>query len=121
MTEALVWVGVGFLGGLASIARFVIDASVSERVGGRLPIGTFVVNLSGAALLGLVTGLALGGHALLLAGTAALGSYTTFSTWMFESHRLAQDDQRAVLAANVLASLVLGVAAAELGRWIGGW
>ena len=42
-------------------------------------------------MLGLFAGLALHGDALLLAGTALLGSYTTFSTWMFETHRLAED------------------------------
>jgi fluoride exporter len=46
------------------------------------------VNLTGAAILGVLTGLALPPTAVLLAGTAAVGSYTTFSTWMLEAHRL---------------------------------
>ena len=58
--------------------------------------------------------------AALLGGTAAVGSYTTFSTWMFETERLAEERQRASAAANVVVSLVLGVAAAALGRLIGG-
>jgi CrcB protein len=49
-----------------------------------------------------------------------IGSYTTFSTWLFESHRMAEDGERWILAANVVLSLVLGVAAAELGRMVGG-
>ena len=120
MTGVLVWLGVGVLGGMGSIARFLVDGAVASRAGGRFPTGTFIVNLSGAVLLGLLVGLALEGDALLLAGTAVLGSYTTFSTWLFETHRLAEDGQRLVMAANVVLSLVLGVAAAAAGRAIGG-
>jgi CrcB protein len=116
----LLWLGVGLLGGLGALARFVVDGAIATRAPGRLPLGTLAVNLSGAALLGLLVGLALHGDALLLAGTAVLGSYTTFSTWMFESHRLAQDGERVAAVANVVLSLALGVGAAALGRAIGG-
>jgi CrcB protein len=120
MSFPLLWLGVGVLGGLAAAARFLLDAIVSSGAGGQTPVGTLVVNLSGSVLLGLLVGIALGGDAYLLAGTAVIGSYTTFSTWMFESHRLAEDGRRWILLVNVAASLVLGVAAAALGRAIGG-
>ena len=72
-----------------------VDGLVGERAERRraFPWGTFAVNISGAALLGGVAGAAVTGNALILAGTATLGSYTTLSTWMLESHRLGQDDQ----------------------------
>lgn len=120
MSGVVLWLAVGVLGGLGAIARFTVDGAVAPRAPGRFPLGTLVVNLSGAALLGLVAGLALTGDALLLAGTAVLGSYTTFSTWMFETHRLGEDGEGRAAIANVVVSLVLGVAAAALGRWIGG-
>lgn len=120
MSGVLVWCAVGVLGGVASVARFLIDGAVATRTHGRFPAGTLAVNLSGSVLLGLLAGLALRGDALLLAGTAVLGSYTTFSTWMFESHRLAEDGQGRLLAANVAVSLVLGVAGVALGRALGG-
>lgn len=120
MSDVLLWLGVGLLGGCGAIARFLADAIVSSRVGGRFPTGTLVVNLSGAVVLGVLTGLTLSGNALLLAGTAVIGSYTTFSTWLFESHRLAEDDERLFMAANIVLSLVLGVGAAALGRAIAG-
>ena len=118
MTAAL-WAGVVLIGGAGSVARFLADGLVGSAAGGGFPAGTFAVNVSGAMILGLLTGLALGHDQALLAGTAAVGSYTTFSTWMFETERLAEDRQAAVAVANVVASLVLGVAAAALGRYLG--
>src|SRR5439155_4055304 len=84
----LVWIGVALLGGAGAVGRLVLDAAVSERAGDAFPWGTLVVNLSGAFALGLLAGADVAGDALLLAGTALLGSYTTFSTWMLESQRL---------------------------------
>jgi CrcB protein len=119
--RVLVWAGVGVLGGLGALLRFAVDAFVSERVSApsEFPWGTFAVNISGSFLLGLVAGLALHGDALLLAGTATLGSYTTFSTWMLEAHRLGEDGELWVALLNIVVSLVVGVGAAALGRVIG--
>jgi CrcB protein len=116
----LLWAGVGLIGGVFAIARFLLDAAVSRRAGRSFPYGTLAVNLSGAALLGLLTGLAPAPNVLLLAGTGAMGAYTTFSTWMFESQRLAEERQPARAAANILVSVVAGVLAAAVGRAIGG-
>jgi fluoride exporter len=115
----LVWVGVGLIGGAGSVARFLADSVVASAAGRDFPLGTFAVNVSGAVILGLITGLALGHDQALLAGTAAVGSYTTFSTWMLETQRLVEERQHAKAAVNVIASLAAGVAAAALGRLIG--
>lgn len=120
MSGVGLWLGVGVLGGAGALARFLVDGLVSGASAARFPLGTLVVNLTGSALLGLLVGLALHGHAYLLAGTATIGSYTTFSTWIFESHRHGEDGRPAILAANVLLSLALGLAAAELGRVLAG-
>jgi CrcB protein len=117
--SALVWAGVAVIGGAGSVLRFYVDGIVAAATRRNFPYGTLVVNLSGAVVLGLLTGLALGGDAALLAGTAAVGSYTTFSTWMLETQRLTEERQYSKAALNVVVSLVLGVAAAELGRLIG--
>jgi fluoride exporter len=116
--RVVVWTGVALLGGVGALLRFAVDGFVAERAGGEFPWGTFVVNISGAFVLGLLAGVALHGDALLLAGTAVLGSYTTFSTWMFESHRLAEEGDLMLALANVAVSLIVGVGAAELGRLI---
>ena len=120
MTVA-VWAGVVLLGGVGAVARFLVDRAVSAGAGRTFPYGTLVVNVSGALVLGFLGGLALSPGMLLLAGTATIGSYTTFSTWMFESHRLGEDRQLQGLAVNLLGSLVLGLAAAALGHLVGGW
>ncbi len=119
--SAVAWIGVAALGSAGAIGRFLLDGWVSARTPRELPLGTFVVNISGAFALGLVAGVALTGDALVLVGTATIGSYTTFSTWMLETHRLSEDGQVRAAVANVLASIVLGVAATALGRAIGGW
>jgi fluoride exporter len=117
--SALVWAGVVVIGGAGSVLRFYVDGIVAAVTRRDFPYGTLVVNLSGAVVLGLLTGLAIRGDAALLAGTAAVGSYTTFSTWMLETQRLTEERQHFKAVANILVSLVAGVAAAELGRLIG--
>ena len=87
----LLWTAVVLIGGAGSVLRFLADGAVQ---GGRdYPLGTLAVNVSGAVVLGLLTGLALGHDAALLAGTAVVGSYTTFSTWMLETQRLTEERQ----------------------------
>lgn len=114
------WVGVVLIGGAGSVLRFLVDGAIASRTASAFPYGTLVVNLSGSVALGLLAGLALSHDEALLAGTAAVGSYTTFSTWMFETQRLGEERQTSNLAANVLVSLVAGVGAAAIGRLIGG-
>jgi fluoride exporter len=118
--SAPAWIGVAILGSLGSLARFLLDGAVSSRNSSSFPFGTLAVNASGTLVLGLLTGLALSGETLLLAGSAAVGSYTTFSTWMLETHRLGEDGQLLAGALNVLVSVVVGLGAAALGRSIGG-
>jgi CrcB protein len=117
-TTALVWVGVVLLGGIGSVLRFLVDRAVARRVARPFPFGTLTVNISGAALLGFLGGLALSKDAALLAGTAFVGAYTTFSTWMLETQRLAEERQMWAALANIVVSVVLGMAAAFLGQWV---
>lgn len=115
----LLWTGVVLIGGAGSVARFLADGLVGSAAGRGFPFGTFAINVSGAMILGLLTGLALGHTQALLAGTAAVGSYTTFSTWMLETQRLTEERQHRTAAANVIASLALGIAGAWLGHALG--
>jgi len=117
-TTALVWVGVALVGGIGSVLRFLVDRAVARRVARPFPFGTLAVNISGAALLGLLAGLALSKNAALLAGTAFVGAYTTFSTWMLETQRLGEERETWPAFANIVVSVVLGMAAAFLGQWV---
>ena len=112
--------GVGALGGLGAVLRLLLDGAVSRRVGRAFPYGTLAVNLSGAFALGVVSGAAVHGDAYRWWGVGLLGGYTTFSTWMLESHRLAEEGRGALTAVNVVGSLVLGVLAVWVGRHVGG-
>jgi CrcB protein len=116
----LAWVAVAALGGAMAIARFVVDTTIATRLGGDFPLGTLAVNLSGAVVLGILAGAALSGTAYTIVAGGGLGAYTTFSTWMLESHRAGEDGDARVLWANIAVSLVAGLAAVALGHWIGG-
>jgi len=116
MTATLAWGAVALIGGVGSVLRFLIDRAVARRVARPFPFGTLAVNISGAALLGFIGGLTLSKDAALLAGTAFVGAYTTFSTWMLETQRLGEERQVRAAIANIIVSVVLGIAAAVLGQ-----
>jgi CrcB protein len=118
--SVLQWAGVAVFGAAGALARFFVDAVVSSRVGHELPFGTLVVNLLGAFALGLLAGAVIDASAYRLAGTALIGAYTTFSTWMLETHRLVEEGQLGSAALNVIVSLFAGLAVAALGRSLGG-
>ena len=120
MSSVLLWAAVCSLGGVGALARFGVDSLVSSRALSRFPLGTLAVNVTGSCVLGVLAGAALGHDGYLLAGTAVIGSYTTFSTWQLESHRLAEDGLRRAAVLNLLLSLALGLGAVAFGRAIGG-
>jgi CrcB protein len=112
-------IGVGVLGGVGAIARFLLDGLVAGRVGREFPYGTLVVNVLGAFVLGLFVGVALSAGAYRLLGTGLIGAFTTFSTWTLESHRLGEDGRLRAGFLNFAVSLALGVGSAWLGRELG--
>lgn len=113
------WIAVGLLGGAAAAARFFIDAEISARRDVPFPLGILVVNLSGALALGLVAGAALHGEALVIVAGGGTGSFTTFSTWMLDTERLAESERSDLALLNVGLSLLAGFAAVALGHWLG--
>ena len=117
--SAPVLLAVGVLGGLGAIARFLVAAAIDARARSAFPAGILAVNLSGTFLAGLVAGVALAHDADLLLAGALLGAYTTFSTWVFDSERLARGGRATLAVANLAGSLALGLAAVWLGRTAG--
>jgi CrcB protein len=119
---ALVLIGLGGFAG--AIARYLVDGVVIERTGGGFPWGTLVINVSGSFVLGLLFAVT-AERALLPADVRGplmigfLGAYTTFSTFMLESWRLAETGAWGLALANLGGSLVLGLVAVVAGLTIG--
>jgi CrcB protein len=113
------------LGGAAgAVTRHLVDNAVLDRFGGAFPLGTLVVNLSGAFALGMLAALIVDRGVLpadlrapLLVGF--LGAYTTFSTLMLDSWRLIEDGLPALALANLAGSTLLGIAAVVGGLVLG--
>jgi CrcB protein len=118
--SAAAWIAVGLLGGLMAVARFALDALLSDHPVQPFPLGILAVNLLGTFVLGLVAGAALGGEALVVVAGGGTGSFTTFSTWMLDSERLADVGRARLAWLNLGLSLLAGFAAVALGHWLGG-
>ena len=110
---------VAILGGVGAATRFVVDGLVRDRRRSGFPVPTLVVNVSGSALLGLLTGALLFGDLpaswFVVAGVGFCGGYTTFSTAMVETVRLVQTGDVRRALANAVGSVLATVAAAALG------
>jgi fluoride exporter len=111
--------GIAVLGGIGAVLRFALDGAVQRRAGGDLPAGTLTVNLSGSVVAGFLAGVGIDGDESVLVVAGCLGSFTTFSTWIFEAQRLAEEGELRTGALNVFLSLAAGLAAAALGRFLG--
>jgi CrcB protein len=117
--SAVAWVAVGLAGGCGAVARALLTHFVNVRAGRAFPYGTMAVNLSGAVVLGVIAGSGLSGDALRIVGPGFLGAYTTFSTWMFETHHANVTGHRSRAVANIAVSLAAGLLAVWLGRTVG--
>jgi CrcB protein len=112
---------VAVAGGVGAGLRYVVDRMLAPRPGG-FPRGILVVNITGSFALGLLTGLGtavVAPDVLAVVGVGLLGGYTTFSTVSVETVLLAQRRRRGQAMANLLGTLVLAIAAAAAGLWIG--
>ena len=116
--------GVAVAGALGALARYGIGSVVSARYPGAFPLGTFLINVSGSFLLGLLfvglterAGLSPALRTTVTVGF--LGAFTTFSTFSLETFRLLEDGALGVAALNALGSLAAGLVAVWLGVSIG--
>ncbi|MEE1761678.1 MULTISPECIES: fluoride efflux transporter CrcB [unclassified Streptomyces] len=113
------WVLVILGGMVGAPLRYLTDRAVQSRHDTGFPWGTFAVNVSGSFVLGLLTGAvtagAAGSHLQLLLGTGLCGALTTYSTFSYETLRLAEGGARFHAAANVVASVTAGLGAVYVG------
>ena len=111
-------VGIGGFAG--SVLRFWLGSYVGGRFGARFPYGTFIVNITGSFLVGVVFAIlaektSWSANWRYLIPIGFIGGYTTFSAFEYETFRLFQDGQIFTAALNVTLSVVIGFA----GVWIG--
>lgn len=125
----IVWKHIGLLalaGAVGALSRYGLSGAV-QRIGGeRLPWGTMAVNIVGCFLFGLVWTLAeerlvISGQTRFIILTGFMGSFTTFSTFGFETSEFLRDGQWSQAAINVLANNLLGIASVFLGLACGRW
>jgi len=117
-------VGIMVAGAFGAAARYGVDGLVTQHVPGSFPWGTFVVNISASVLLGIVftlttQRLAVDAPTRLALTTGFIGSYSTFSTLMLESMRLAGSGSNGLALLNVLGSVFVGMIAVGVGMLLG--
>jgi CrcB protein len=124
----MTWVVVGFFGAFGALARYGVSGVVQRLWRTSFPVGTLVVNVTGAfaagVLVGLATGRSLPDVLVVAAAVGFLGGYSTFSTWMVESVLAAETGGRVGLrraTENLTVPLVAGVIVAGIGYALGQW
>jgi CrcB protein len=110
-------------GALGAIARYQVAAIVQARHPVGFPSGTFVVNISGCLVMGVVTTVMserlVHPNWRFLIPIGFIGAYTTFSTFELETYRALTDGAWLIGVANVAASVLVGYAALWLGVILG--
>jgi CrcB protein len=110
VTAVLVFLGAA----VGAPLRYLTDRLVQARHDSLFPWGTFTVNLIGCLVLGGLTGAAVSSPVLAVAGTGFCGALTTYSTFSYETFRLAERKSYFYAAMNVIVSIVAGLGAALL-------
>ena len=108
--------------GLGGLARFVVGTSIMSKWGGRFPMGTLVVNVTGSFLIGVLMILLterLQPHPnwRLFLVVGVLGGYTTFSSFEYETYQAIRGGAPWIGLVNVAASVIFGYLAVCLGAW----
>lgn len=116
---------VGLAGALGAVFRYLLGRFVAERVSSQFPLGTLLINITGAFLIGLLSALA--GHKVIstsqqvILATGFLGGYTTFSTMSWEGIQLVRGGSTTNGMLYLSGSVALGLVCATLGLVVGGW
>lgn len=115
----MTWLLVALGAALGAPARYLTDRAVQRRVLGIRPWGTMTVNIAGSFVLAVVASASPGTGWFALVGTGFCGALTTYSTFGYETVRLAESGERGAAWWNIVGSTVAGVAAAAVGWSVG--
>ncbi len=110
-------------GGIGSVIRFALGTWIGQHWGRSFPLGTFIINVTGSFLIGLLMTLItvrviVNPQWRLLLVVGGLGGYTTFSTFQYETGKLVMDGELAYAALNMVLSVAVGFMALKLGEVI---
>jgi len=111
-----------FGGGIGSLLRYLISKTFNAYFQ-HFYLGTFLVNIIGCLLIGIILGISVKGNYLsdnqtLLLATGFCGGFTTFSTFAFEKHSLITSGEFMHFAFYTIASIAIGIFAVALGLWL---
>ncbi|WP_214471024.1 fluoride efflux transporter CrcB [Mesorhizobium sp. dw_380] len=120
--QGLIWVILG--SAIGGPTRYFVSGLVGRHIGETFPLGTMVINVSGAFFMGVLAAAAIGGMlpmpvAWQFAATGFLGSYTTVSSFSLQTLALVRDGQFLRAGVNVTLSLLLCLSAVALGYVVG--
>lgn len=121
MKELVACLLVGLGGFFGAIARYLVARASASLLGVAFPFGTFLINVSGSFLLGIVATLAgerffhSSDQVRLVFAIGFLGAYTTFSTFEFETHALFEDGSWLLALINIFGSFIFGFMAVRVG------
>jgi CrcB protein len=112
---------VGAGGALGGFVRYKLGRIIAERTKGTFPIGTFVINITGAFILGIVSTMQLNANIYIFLADGFLGAYTTFSTFMYEGVNLFKDKEKLNAIVYIVCSVFIGLLGFVIGVQISGW
>tara|TARA_R100000935_G_scaffold9625_1_gene19531 strand:+ start:14782 stop:15153 length:372 start_codon:yes stop_codon:yes gene_type:complete len=109
-------------GGLGSSLRYIIGNYLNSSNTG-IPYGTFLANILGSLLIGIILGLAvksetLSQNTILFLATGFCGGFTTFSTFAYENHVFLKSGDFTSFALYTIGSFIIGFAAVFFGIWM---
>ena len=105
----IVYLYVGLGGACGSLVRYIIGKKIAEKTKRIFPLGTLIINISGAFLLGFINQINFGGSLFLFLTDGFLGAYTTFSTFMYEGFNVFHDKKYLDMAVYIGGTLLFGL------------
>ncbi|MEN8905006.1 MAG: fluoride efflux transporter CrcB [Clostridiales bacterium] len=99
---------VGLGGACGSLLRYYLGRFITSKSNSSFPLGTFIINITGAILLGIFNSISMDKNISILICDGFLGAYTTFSTFIYEGFNLFNNKKTNALV-YIIISLFLGV------------